>query len=115
MSFDSMNAILTRPPVPLIPSETEAAMETIKKQVLRFQASLDTEHDVGLMLTNFGASTVMEIQNVSFTEPCIIVFKGLVNGCPSTLVQHVSQLNFLLTAIPKPVEKPKNQIGFTVN
>ena len=115
MNFDSMNAFLTKPPVPFIPSETEVAMEAIKTQVLRFQASLDTEHDVGLMLTNFGATTVMEIQSISITQPCIIVFKGLVNCCPSTLVQHVSQLNFLLTAIPKPVEKPKNVIGFTAN
>ncbi len=38
----------------------------------------------------------------------------LKNCSASTLIQHVSQLNFLLTSVPKADDRPKNQIGFAV-
>lgn len=41
-----------------------------------------------------------------------MVFKGYVNGKFSTLIQHVSQLNFLLTSIEKEPDRPKRTIGF---
>lgn len=44
-----------------------------------------------------------------------MVFKGYVNGRMSTLIQHVSQLNFLLTSVPKEPDKPKRKIGFSTS
>ena len=44
-----------------------------------------------------------------------MVFKGIVNGNPATLIQHINQLSFLLTAVPgQEPEKPKHKIGFVV-
>lgn len=110
MDFNS--AIMAKPFIPTVPTDTKIAMETIRNHVARFQSTLDQEHDVGLMLTNLGTSVLMEVREISVAEAHIIVFKGRVNGIDSTLIQHISQLNFLLTAIPKPVDKPRNVIGF---
>lgn len=89
--------------------------EIIKKYIREFQASLDEEHDVGLLLTNFGQSILMEVTSVSYEQSVLMVFRGKVNGNEATLIQHVSQLNFLLTAISKEPEQPKRKIGFSAD
>ena len=108
--------ILARMPIPLSAySYSDTQFEIIKKYVLDFQASLDNEHDVGLLLTNFGQSMLMEVTEIGYEKSVLMVFRGYVKGNKATLIQHISQLNFLLTSIPKAPDKPKNTIGFTAN
>lgn len=82
---------------------------------LDFQKSLDNEHDVGVMLTNFGSTMLMQVTAIGYEKSVLMVFKGYVDGRESTLIQHVSQLNFLLTSIPKAPDVPKRKIGFSVS
>ena len=96
-------------------SYADTQFEIIRDYVLEFQESLDNEHDVGLMLTNFGNTVLMQVTEIGYEEPVLMIIKGIVNGRDSTLIQHVSQLNFLLTSVEKPVDVPKRKIGFTVN
>lgn len=103
------------PPPPIAHSYSDTQFEIIKKYVLDFQASLDNEHDVGLLLTHFGQSMLMEVTEIGYEESVLMVFRGYVNGNKATLIQHISQLNFLLTSIPKAPDKPKKAIGFTAN
>lgn len=110
----SMDELLSRP-TPQSMTYSDTQYEIIKQYILRFQASLDNEHDVGLMLTNFGQSVLMEVTSIDYEESVLMVFHGLVNGQPATLIQHVSQLNFLLTTVPKPVAQPHRQIGFNAD
>lgn len=100
-------------PIPTAYSYSDTQFEIIRKYVLEFQKSLDTEHDIGLLLTNFGSSILMEVNYIGYEESVLMIFKGLVNGVESTLIQHVSQLNFLLTTVPKSPDKPKRKIGFS--
>lgn len=97
-------------PTQYIYSDTQ--FEIIKKYIEEFEATLDKEHNVGIMLTNFGQSITMEVYEIKYEKSVVLVFKGLVNGRESTLIQHINQLNFLLTAIPIEKEKPKRKIGF---
>ena len=85
----------------------------IKKYVQDFQNSLDANHDVGLLLTSFGQSVLMSVTEIGYDGPVLMVFRGYVNGTMSTLIQHINQLNFLLTSIPGEPGKPKRKIGFT--
>jgi hypothetical protein len=101
-------------PLPIAYSYSDTQVEVIKKYVLEFQQSLDKEHDVALLLTHFGNSILMEVTHIGYEESVLIIFKGLVNGRESTLIQHVSQLNFLLTSVPKDPALPKRHIGFTL-
>lgn len=52
--------------------------------------------------------------HVGFLNLSLIVFKGaLDNGNPVELVQHVSQLSFLLVAVKRvDPNQPKRKIGF---
>ena len=72
------------------------------------------DHEVGLMMTNFVQSIVMRVTEISYKNPVLIIFKGYVNGRMSTLIQHINQLNFLLTTIEILPNKPKRKIGFTI-
>ena len=89
--------------------------EILKKYIQDFEASLDTEHEVGIMLTNFGQSILMQVTKITYEYPVLMVFKGYVNGKEATLLQHINQLNFMLTSIDKEPDKPKRKIGFVSN
>lgn len=65
------------------------------------------------MFTHFGHSVMMQVIEIGYEEPVLMVFRGYVDGRLSTLIQHVSQLNFLLTSVPKAPDRPKRRIGFS--
>ena len=112
--IQSYAEILSRPSShELIYAHTQ--FQIIKKHIQNFQKFLDAEHDVGLLLTSFGQSVLMEVTEIGYEDPVLMVFRGYVNGCMSTLIQHINQLNFLLTSVPKEPDKPKREIGFTAN
>lgn len=109
---------ISLPEIPEMPSWymwSDTQFELIKKYIEEFEASLDTEHEVGVMLTNFGQSVVMQVTEIGYEESVMLVFKGYVNGKLSTLIQHINQLSFLLTSIDREEpEKPKRKIGFRI-
>lgn len=89
--------------------------EILKKYIQEFEHSLDAEHEVGIMMTNFGQSVLMQVTQVWYEDPVLMVFKGFVNGREATLIQHINQLNFMLTSVEKEPDRPKRQIGFAVS
>ena len=92
---------------------SDTQFELIKKYITDFEDNLDNEHEVGVMLTNFGQSVVMQVTEIGYEKSVLMIFKGYVNGQRATLIQHVNQLNFLLVASPrKEPEMPKQRIGF---
>ena len=106
---------VTIPDIPALPiaySYSDTQFDILKKYIEDFENSLDSEHEVGIMLTNFGQSVTMQVTQITYEKSVLMVFKGYVNGKFSTLIQHVSQLNFLLTSIEKEPDKPKRPIGF---
>lgn len=92
---------------------SDTQFEIIKKYIQDFESTLDREHAVGVMLTNFGQSILMQVEEITYEKSVVLVFKGLVNGQRSTLIQHINQLNFLLTSVPIKKEVEKRPIGFT--
>ena len=86
--------------------------QILKKYIQAFEKSLDPEHEVGIMMTNFGQSVLMYVTQVSYEDPVLMVFKGFVNGREATLIQHINQLNFMLTSVEKEPDRPKRKIGF---
>lgn len=87
----------------------EIIMECIKE----FENGLDTDHEVAIKLASFGQSITLSVTDVGYSNPDILVFHGYVEGHFATLVQHVSQLNFLLLSVQKrDPEKPPRRIGF---
>lgn len=101
-------------PLPIAYSYSDTQFEIIRKYMQEYEAKIDSEHEVGLILTTFGQSVVMRVTEVSYEESVLMVFKGYVDGNMSTLIQHVSQLNLLLTSVPKEPNREKRPIGFIV-
>lgn len=94
---------------------SDTQFEIIKEYVEEFEASLDSDHEVGVMLTNFGQSVLMQVTNITYEKSVLMVFKGIVNSREATLIQHINQLSFLLTTIEKEPDRPKRKIGFTMS
>lgn len=89
--------------------------EILKKYIQNYENTLDSEHEVGLMMTNFGQSVLMQVTSVTYEYPVLMVFNGYVNGKQSTLIQHINQLNFLLTSIKLNNHEEKHRIGFEIS
>lgn len=89
--------------------------EKISENIKDFQDSLDNSHEVGVMLASFGETVLMTVTDIGFQNPNLLYFYGFVNGVDSQLIQHMSQLNFLLTSVPVPSDREPNRIGFVVD
>lgn len=92
---------------------SDTQFEILKRYIQEYEMNLDKKHVVGIMLTNFGQSVLMQVQEIRYEKSVVLIFKGLVNNQKSILIQHINQLNFLLTSIPIEKEKEKRKIGFS--
>ena len=83
-------------------------------QISRFNENLDAEHEVGLQLVTFGQSITFHVLDIGYQNPSLIIFTGLTEQKEKVeLVQHVSQISFLLMGLTKlEPGKPKRKIGF---
>ena len=89
--------------------------EKIIEEIYHFEKDLDDEHEIALKLTAFGASTTMIVTSIGYQNPDMLYFYGFVNGKDAQLIQHVSQLNFLITSIEREDKtKPARRIGFQI-
>ena len=90
-------------------SMADYAYEVIMEQIKEFELSLDDEHETAVKLASFGQDLTMSVTDIGYANPSTLVFYGYVGEHEATLVQHMSQLNFLLLAVPKadPSKPPK--------
>lgn len=89
--------------------------EKIIEQIKEFESFLDDDHEIGLKLASFGSSVIMSVTDIGYQNPDILYFYGFVDGKEAQLIQHISQLNFLITSIEKEdKEKPARRIGFAL-
>ena len=87
--------------------------EIIMDKIRNFEEQLDDNHEIALNLASFGTNKTMRVTDIGYHNPNLIFFYGIVDDRESTLIQHVSQLNFLLTSVEKPdPAKPPVRIGF---
>lgn len=86
------------------------------KLVNEFNDNLDQEHEVGLKLVAYGQIEMIYVSSIGYWNPSLIIFGGYrEDGTPVQLVQHVSQISFLMVKAKRlDPSKPKRPIGFTV-
>ncbi|WP_294620771.1 DUF6173 family protein [uncultured Roseovarius sp.] len=94
-------------------SPAEWAYERLILYIKNFEEQLDNEHEVAMGFTG-GDAGVLRIEGMGYFEPDIVTFYGSdPTGAKTQLVQHVSQLNVLLRALPKQIEaEAPRRIGF---
>lgn len=94
-------------------SPAQWAYERLILYIRNFEELLDGEHEVAMGFAG-GDAGVLRIEGMGYYDPDIITFYGSdERGGKTQLVQHVSQLNVMLRALPKQNAKGKAQrIGF---
>lgn len=87
--------------------------EKIKEQISDFQSGLSNDVDVCVALASFGTNLIMQVTDIGYQNPDMLYFYGYINGNNAQLIQHISQLNFVLMAVKKEEpERPPRRIGF---
>ncbi len=99
------------------PSAENSAAEYVKRLITimnDYNARLDHTHQIALRLVHFGQSITINIDNIGYWDPGLIIYYGTsTDGNPIELVQHISQISCLLTSVPREdPSKPKRPIGF---
>ncbi|MBU3030181.1 DUF6173 family protein [Paracoccus marinaquae] len=90
----------------------EQVFDHIIGRVKQFQADLPEDHELGLHLADFGGRA-LHVRGMGFRNPNIIEFYGMLDGDKQVaIIQHISQLNFLLIAVPPPADQAPYRIGF---
>ncbi|WP_231620771.1 DUF6173 family protein [Fictibacillus sp. 7GRE50] len=80
-----------------------------------FDEQLDQSHEVGMRLVSFGQTVQFHVEDLGYYNPSLIKFIGRTeDGNPIELIQHVSQISFLLMSVKRlNPDEPKRKIGFT--
>lgn len=87
--------------------------ENILKQIQAFEAQLDENSEVGLRFASFGGTTTMKVEKIGYQNPHLLYFRGKVRGDDALLIQHTSQLSFLMVAEKKQDPTlPATRLGF---
>jgi hypothetical protein len=82
-------------------SPAEWAYERLILYIKTFEEQLDNEHEVAMGFTGADAG-VIRIEGIGFFDPDIVTFYGSdPAGTRTQLIQHVTQLNVMLRALPK--------------
>jgi hypothetical protein len=85
----------------------------LEAQIKAFDESLDQDHEVGVRLVTFGQAITFHVSDLGYHNPSLIFFYGETDGQKVQLIQHVSQISFVLLAMRKPdPEKPRRPFGF---
>ena len=94
-------------------SPAQWAYERIILYIKNFEESLDNEHEVAMGFTG-GDAGILRIEGMGYFDPDIVTFYGSdPTGAKTQLIQHVSQLNVMLRALPKAVDTSEpTRIGF---
>ncbi len=94
-------------------SPAQWAYERVVLYLRNFEEQLDSDHEVAMGFTGADAG-ILRIEGMGYFDPDIVTFYGSdPGGGRMQLIQHVSQLNVLLRALPKEIEgAAPNRIGF---
>ncbi|KAA9010744.1 DUF6173 family protein [Histidinibacterium aquaticum] len=89
------------------------AYERLIVYIRNFEKGLDAEQEVAMGFTG-GDAGIIRIEGLGYFDPDIVTFYGSdPSGARTQVVQHVAQLNVLLRALPKKVDRPEAvRIGF---
>lgn len=97
-------------------SDAQWAYERLILYIKNFEEQLDNEHEAAMGFTG-GDAGVMRIEGIGFFDPDIVTFYGSdPSGTKTQMIQHVTQLNVLLRALPKQADHDEPvRIGFKLS
>lgn len=95
-------------------STAEIVAQNLYQEIVNYQSSLSDTEDVAISVVQFNQSITILVDSIGYIGYNLVRFVGKDNsGKQLELIQHISQLNFLLMIVPKPEPKvEKRRIGF---
>lgn len=89
------------------------AYERLIMYIRNFEQTLDNTHEVAMGFTG-GDAGVIRIEGMGYFDPDLVTFYGSDGaGTKTQLIQHVTQLNVMLRALPKHIDQEApRRIGF---
>ena len=94
------------------PNMAEYAVEAIFTEIADFEASLDDNHEMGMSIVGGPAGVCLHVREIYRYGTDKLVFDGInSDGSPLRLMQHLSQLNFLMISAKK-IGDTASRIGF---
>lgn len=95
-------------------STAEIVAQNLYQEIVNYQSSLSDTEDVAISVVQFNQSITILVDSIGYIGYNLVRFVGKDNsGKQLELIQHISQLNFLLMIVPKPEPKvEKRMIGF---
>lgn len=89
------------------------AYERLILYIQNFEKQLDAEHEIAIGMTG-GDIGLLRIEGMGYFDPDIVTFYGSdPTGARTQLIQHVTQLNVMLRALPKRSDQAEPaRIGF---
>ena len=95
-------------------STAEEFCRRLDAQIKSFDEGLDQDHEVGIKLVTFGQTMKFHVTGLGYHNPSLIFFYGETeDGDKVQLIQHVSQISFVLMSMAKPdPDQPRRPFGF---
>lgn len=89
------------------------AYERLILYIKNFEEQLDGDHEVAMGFTG-GDAGVLKIEGLGYFDPDVVTFYGTdAAGSKTQLIQHVTQMNVMLRALPTQVDQVQaKRIGF---
>jgi hypothetical protein len=86
--------------------------ERLVKQIQDFESGLSSDEEIGARLVGTPGAGVLHVEDAGYWGPDLLFFYGTnEHGKAVQLIQHYTQVNLLLTALPKEGPEPR-RIGF---
>jgi Family of unknown function (DUF6173) len=82
--------------------------ERLAQLIIEFEKKLDPTKEVGAKLANFGEEGSIAIEGIRYWEPDLVILHGKNSERNAIeLLQHVTQANLLLVAVPTQSDPPR--------
>ena len=95
----------------------DAVVARVLLRIQAFEEALDEKHEVGLQLVTVGQARLLHVRNIAYLGNSVLEIEGtLDDGSGCALMQHVTQLSFMLVRVRKQdPKKPREPIGFVIS
>jgi hypothetical protein len=109
-----IGSMISMPAIPKMHNPAEWMQERIMKQIAEFEGGLNSDEEVGARMVSGGGGAPFHIEHVGYWGSDLLIFSGSSSdGRPVQLLQHITQVNVLLVALPK-VHAEARRIGFGI-
>jgi hypothetical protein len=98
----SFAEFLPRIDIPKPINIAELSAEAVWDEIATFEATLDDAHELGVCIVGGPAGLCVHVREVGWRNGNALIFSGVDGESrPVRLMQHLTQLNFLMVAVPK--------------